>query len=83
MNALKSLEAEIAALPAKPEELLNIARRGMELRGELKFLFESSEGNYVYWFERRNKGVFRGGDADRCERHSCASGCSKRSKPWC
>ena len=58
MNALKSLEAEIASLPAKPEELLNIARRGMELRGELKFLFESSEGNYVYWFERRNKGVF-------------------------
>ncbi len=58
VNALKSLEAEIASLPAKPEELLNIARRGMELRGELKFLFESSEGNFVYWFERRNKGVF-------------------------
>jgi ATP-dependent DNA helicase DinG len=58
INALKSLEAEIASLPAKPEELLNIARRGMELRGELKFLFESSEGNYVYWFERRNKGIF-------------------------
>src|SRR5258708_3212278 len=30
----------------------------MELRGELKFLFEWSEGTYVYWFERRNKGVF-------------------------
>ena len=58
VNALKSLEAEIASLPSKPEELLNIARRAMELRGELKFLFESSEGNYVYWFERRNKGVF-------------------------
>jgi ATP-dependent DNA helicase DinG len=58
INALKSLEAEIASLPSKPEELLNIARRGMELRGELLFLFESSEGNYVYWFERRNKGVF-------------------------
>ena len=58
VNALKSLEAEIASLSTKPEELLNIARRGMELRGELKFLFESSEGNYVYWFERRNKGVF-------------------------
>ena len=57
-NALKSLEAEIATLPVKPEELLNIARRSMELRGELKFLFESSEGNFVYWFERRNKGTF-------------------------
>lgn len=58
VNSLKSLEAEIASLSTKPEEMLNIARRGMELRGELKFLFESSEGNYVYWFERRNKGVF-------------------------
>jgi ATP-dependent DNA helicase DinG len=58
VSALKSLEAEVASLPSKPDELLNIARRGMELRGELKFLFESSEGNYVYWFERRNKGVF-------------------------
>src|ERR1700680_4293719 len=58
VNALKSLEAEIASLPAKPEELLNIARRSMELRGELNFLFESNEGNFVYWFERRNKGVF-------------------------
>ncbi len=58
VEALKSMEAEVAALPSKPEELLNIARRAMELRGELKFLFESSEGNFVYWFERRNKGVF-------------------------
>jgi ATP-dependent DNA helicase DinG len=57
-NALKGLEAEIASLSTKPEELLNIARRAMELRSELSFLFESSEGNYVYWFERRNKGVF-------------------------
>ena len=58
VNSLKSLEAEIASLPSKPEELLNIARRSMELRAELNFLFESSEGNFVYWFERRAKGVF-------------------------
>ena len=58
LNALKSLEAGIASLQAKPEELLNIARRSMELRAELSFLFESSEGNFVYWFERRAKGVF-------------------------
>jgi ATP-dependent DNA helicase DinG len=58
VNGLKSLEAEIASLQTKPDEMLNIARRGMELRAELKFLFESSEGNFVYWFERRNKGVF-------------------------
>jgi len=58
VSALKSLETEIAALAKKPEELLNIARRSFELRGELKFLLESDERNYVYWYERRNKGVF-------------------------
>lgn len=57
-RAVKTLEAEIAALPSKPEELVAIARRGFELRGELAFLLETNERNYVYWFERRGKGVF-------------------------
>jgi ATP-dependent DNA helicase DinG len=58
LQALKGMETEIAALPSKPEELVNIARRSFELRGETEFLMESSEPNYVYWMERRNKGVF-------------------------
>jgi ATP-dependent DNA helicase DinG len=58
IGALKALESEIAALPSKPEELLAIARRAAELRGETTFLFESDEKNYVYWLERRGKGVF-------------------------
>ena len=57
-NALKSFETEIAALTQRPEELVRIARRSFEIRQEFSFLFESSEKNYVYWFERRNKGVF-------------------------
>jgi ATP-dependent DNA helicase DinG len=56
--ALKSLETEFAALTTKPEELQRVARRSFELRQELTFLFESNEKNYVYWYERRNKGVF-------------------------
>jgi ATP-dependent DNA helicase DinG len=56
--AVKRLETELAALPSKPEEVLAIARRAFELRNELAFLLESNERNYVYWFERRNKGVF-------------------------
>src|SRR5437016_10207743 len=52
------MEAEFAALTAKPEELTRIARRSFELRQELSFLFESNEKNFVYWYERRNKGVF-------------------------
>ncbi|HET9804345.1 MAG TPA: ATP-dependent DNA helicase, partial [Candidatus Acidoferrum sp.] len=57
-QALKGLETEFAATAQKPEELLRLARRSFELRQEMSFLFESNEGNFVYWFERRNKGVF-------------------------
>ena len=57
-TALKALETEFAALAQKPEELLRIARRSFELRQELAFLFESNERNFVYWYERRNKGLF-------------------------
>src|SRR6266436_6643464 len=57
-DALKSMETEFAALTQKPEELTRLGRRSFELRQELIFLFESNERNFVYWFERRNKGVF-------------------------
>jgi ATP-dependent DNA helicase DinG len=57
-DALKALETQLAGLTQKPEELLRIARRSFELRQELAFLLESNERNFVYWFERRNKGVF-------------------------
>jgi len=58
VSALKSLETEFAALTQKPEELTRVARRSFEIRQELAFLFESNERNFVYWYERRNKGVF-------------------------
>jgi len=58
IEAVKGLEAEIAVLPTKPDEVMAVARRAFELRGELTFLLESNERNYVYWFERRGKGVF-------------------------
>jgi ATP-dependent DNA helicase DinG len=58
LNACKAMETEFAALTQKPEELTRIARRSFEIRQEFSFLFESNEKNYVYWFERRSKGVF-------------------------
>jgi ATP-dependent DNA helicase DinG len=57
-TALKGLETEFAVLTPKPEELQRLGRRSFELRQELSFLLESNERNFVYWFERRNKGVF-------------------------
>jgi ATP-dependent DNA helicase DinG len=58
MDGMKGLETEFAAVTQKPEELTRLARRSFELRQETGFLFESNEKNFVYWFERRNKGVF-------------------------
>jgi ATP-dependent DNA helicase DinG len=58
VQAVKRLETDLSALPKKTDEVINLARRAFELRGELVFLMEQTEKNYVYWFERRNKGVF-------------------------
>jgi ATP-dependent DNA helicase DinG len=58
LAALKRLETELAALSSKPEEVMNLARRAAELRRELAFLLENNEKGYVYWFERRGKGIF-------------------------
>lgn len=57
-GALKSLETELASLREKPEEVHNLIRRATELRTELVFLLESRERGFVFWFERRNRGVF-------------------------
>ncbi|HYL69080.1 MAG TPA: ATP-dependent DNA helicase [Candidatus Limnocylindria bacterium] len=56
--AVKRLETELSALQPKPEEVVTLARRAAEMRRELEFLLESNEKSYVYWYERRGKGVF-------------------------
>jgi ATP-dependent DNA helicase DinG len=55
---VKAVESELAALTPKPEEVAALARRAAELRRELAFLIESEEKGYVYWYERRGRGVF-------------------------
>lgn len=57
-GALRRLEAELTAVKGRPEEFLTLARRTAELRGELGFLMESEQSAYVYWYERRGKGIF-------------------------
>ena len=52
------MEAELSALSPKPEEVITLARRAAEARRELAFLLESEEKSYVYWYERRGRGVF-------------------------
>ena len=55
---MKRVETELSALSPKPEEVITLARRASEIRRELEFLLESEEKSYVYWYERRGKGVF-------------------------
>ncbi|HEY6444390.1 MAG TPA: ATP-dependent DNA helicase [Candidatus Acidoferrales bacterium] len=57
-SAVKRVEAELSALTPKPEEVIAMARRAAEMRRELAFLMESEEKSYVYWYERRGRGVF-------------------------
>ncbi len=38
--------------------MIAVARRAAELRGELQFLLESQDRAYVFWYERRGKGLF-------------------------
>jgi ATP-dependent DNA helicase DinG len=57
-SAMKRIEAELSALTPKPEEVVSVARRAAEMRRELAFLLESEEKGYVYWYERRGRGVF-------------------------
>ncbi len=57
-SSVKRLETELSALAPKPEEVIALARRASELRRELAFLLESEEKGYVYWYERRGRGVF-------------------------
>jgi ATP-dependent DNA helicase DinG len=57
-SAVKRTEAELSAISPKPEEIIALARRAAETRRELAFLMESEEKSYVYWYERRGRGVF-------------------------
>lgn len=55
---LRALEVALASLREKAEEILNLVRRSGEIRRELEFLLESKDRAYVFWYERRSRGVF-------------------------
>ncbi len=57
-NAVKALESALAAASPKPEELQAIARRAAEFRADLDFLLEANDSGFVFWLERRGRGVF-------------------------
>ena len=68
LNSLKALETEIAALTQKPEELMRIARRSFEMRGELTFLLRIEREELRLLVRAAQQGRFSGGHADRRQR---------------
>jgi ATP-dependent DNA helicase DinG len=58
LNAFVRLETELLRLRDRPEEINNLARRAVELRKGFEFVLESKERNFVFWWERRGRGVF-------------------------
>ena len=57
-NALYRLETTLAILKDPPADAENILRRVRELRFALNFLIKADDKQFVYWIERRGRGVF-------------------------
>jgi ATP-dependent DNA helicase DinG len=58
LGALDGLEATIALLKDAPEDVRSIGRRTVEIRDELRFLLGAGDRDYVYFLERRGRGLF-------------------------
>src|SRR5437764_6114648 len=57
-NALNRLETAIDILKDAPAEAENILRRTRQLRFDLNFIVKAADKQFVYWLERRGRGVF-------------------------
>jgi len=57
-GAIARTDTTLDALPEKPPEVEALIRRLRELRFELEFIVTGSDKKFVYWLERRNRGVF-------------------------
>jgi ATP-dependent DNA helicase DinG len=47
-----------AEAPAADQDLLALARRAAEIRDELQFLLRASDPDFVFYLERRGRGIF-------------------------
>jgi ATP-dependent DNA helicase DinG len=55
---LELTSATLKLVRDAPAEIEPLFRRAMELTANLKFLIESDDSTYVYWLEKRGRGVF-------------------------
>jgi len=58
LNVFVRLETELTRLKDRPEEINQLAERARELGQAFEFVLESEDRNFVFWWERRGRGVF-------------------------
>jgi ATP-dependent DNA helicase DinG len=57
-GALARLETTLDALKEKPPEIENLVRRIRQMRFDLQFIVTGGNKKFVYWVDRRARGIF-------------------------
>jgi ATP-dependent DNA helicase DinG len=57
-GAIARTETTLDAIQEKPPEVESLIRRLRQIRFELEFIVTGTDKKFVYWLERRNRGVF-------------------------
>jgi len=58
VTALDLVQGHLKLLKDPPQEVLPLFRRAVELQGAVRFILEADDERYVYWVEKRGRGVF-------------------------
>ena len=58
LNALSLVGTQLKIVPKQTDEIIPLERRTAELDREVRLLMEGEDERYVYWIERRGRGVF-------------------------
>ncbi len=57
-NAIARVETTLDAIPEKAPEIESLIRRLRQIRFDLEFIVTGPDKKFVYWLERRGRGVF-------------------------
>jgi ATP-dependent DNA helicase DinG len=57
-GALARLETTLDAMQDKPPDVENLIKRVRQLRFDLQFIVTGNDRKFVYWIERRGRGIF-------------------------
>jgi ATP-dependent DNA helicase DinG len=57
-GSLTRLESTLDAIKEKPADVDNLVRRIRQMRFDLQFIVTGADKKFVYWLERRGRGIF-------------------------